>query len=162
MSQILPHSVIAWSNHIPAFLTVMKRHVFTFGGDACESFYVYFLSACVTRLQLKKMSVMYESAHVAITFQLLKMSSITTPNQTILNIRTRYIFFSKIFRENIGDFTDLHNEKKSGSFVKTELFWLLELVPNFVNVAALTVSKFLFYSIFSSLVCENFFSTTHE
>ena len=61
-------------------------------------FFVYFLSACVlivrddlqlcfvcvhsliTRLQLKKMSVMYESAHVAITFKLLEISSIATPN----------------------------------------------------------------------------------
>ena len=34
----------------------------------------------ITRLQLKKMSVMYESAHVAITFQLLEISSIATPN----------------------------------------------------------------------------------
>ena len=35
----------------------------------------------ITRLQLKEMSIMYESAHDAITFQLLNMSSITTPNQ---------------------------------------------------------------------------------
>ena len=34
----------------------------------------------ITRLQLKKMSVMYESAHVAITFQLLEISSIATSN----------------------------------------------------------------------------------
>ena len=34
-------------------------------------------------LQVKKMSVMYKSAHVAIALQLLEMSSITTPNQTI-------------------------------------------------------------------------------
>ena len=35
----------------------------------------------IKRLQLKEMSIMYESAHDAITFQLLNMSSITTPNQ---------------------------------------------------------------------------------
>ena len=34
----------------------------------------------ITRLQLKKMSVMYESAHVAITLQLLEISSMATPN----------------------------------------------------------------------------------
>ena len=68
--------------------------------------FVFFLSVCVlmrddwqlccvrvnsliTHLQLKKMLVMYEYTHVAITFQLLKMRSITTPNQKILNIRTR-------------------------------------------------------------------------
>ena len=66
-------------------------------GRRCD-FCVYFLSACVlmlcddsqlclvcvhpliTRLQLKKMSVMYESAHVAITFQLLEIISIATSN----------------------------------------------------------------------------------
>ena len=33
-----------------------------------------------------------ENDHVTITFQLLEMSSITTPKQTILNIHTRYNF----------------------------------------------------------------------
>ena len=70
------------------------------------------VNSLVTHLQLKKMSVMFESAHVAITFQLLEMSSITTPNQTISNICTRYIF-QRFFQENIGNFTDLHNEKKT-------------------------------------------------
>ena len=50
------------------------------------------VKSLITYLQLKKMLVMYWSAHVTITFQLLEMSSITTPNQTISNIRTRYIF----------------------------------------------------------------------
>ena len=38
-------------------------------------------------MQLKKMLVMYESVHVGITFQLhvLELSSVTTPNQTVLN-----------------------------------------------------------------------------
>ena len=44
------------------------------------------------------MLVIYESAHVAITFQLLEMSSITIPNQTNSNIRTRYIF-QRVFWE---------------------------------------------------------------
>ena len=51
------------------------------------------VNSLITHLQLKKMSVMYQSVHVAITFQLLEMSSITTHNQTISNIRTRYWFF---------------------------------------------------------------------
>ena len=54
-----------------------------------------YVNSIITLLQLKKMSVIYQSAHVAITFQLLEMSSITTPNQTILNIRTRYKFFKE-------------------------------------------------------------------
>ena len=75
------------------------------------------VNSLITHLKLKKMSVMYESAHVAITFQLLEMCSITTPNQTTLNIRTRYIFQS-FFRKNIDNFIDLHNEKnQNGSFV---------------------------------------------
>ena len=35
-----------------------------------------------------------------------------TQPETITNICTRYIF-QMVFREYIGDFTDLHNEKKS-------------------------------------------------
>ena len=41
-----------------------------------------------------------------------------TQPETITNICTRYIF-QMVFRENIGDFTDLQNEKKnqSGSYM---------------------------------------------
>ena len=53
------------------------------------------VNSLFTHLQLKKMSVIYQSSHVAITFQLLEMSSITTPNQTILNTRTRYKYFKE-------------------------------------------------------------------
>ena len=56
-----------------------------------------YVNSLSTHLQLKKMSVMYESVHVEITFHLLEISSITTPNQTILNIRTRYIFQRGLF-----------------------------------------------------------------
>ena len=42
---------------------------------------------------------------------LLEMSSITTANQTISNIHTRYSFQRVFFRKNKGDFTNLHNEK---------------------------------------------------
>ena len=63
------------------------------------------VNSLITPLKLKKMSVIYQSAHVAITFQLLEMISITTPNQTISNIRTSFS------RKNISDFTYLHHEK---------------------------------------------------
>ena len=56
----------------------------------------------------EEMSVMYQSAHAAITFQLLEMSSITTPSQILSNVRIIYCTFSM---KNIGDFTDLHKEK---------------------------------------------------
>ena len=69
------------------------------------------VNSLITHLQLKKMSAIYKSAHVAITFQQLEMGSITTPNQLISKIQTRYIFQGVFFKKNIGDFTDLHNEK---------------------------------------------------
>ena len=65
----------------------------------------------ITCLQLKKMSVMYESAHDAITFHLLKMSSISEHNQKQFWIFAQGTFFKGYFMENIGDFTELHNEK---------------------------------------------------
>ena len=66
------------------FLFTSCRHVY----DAYVMIGSYV--SLITHLQLKKMSVIYQSTHVAITFQLLEMCSITTPNQTISNIRTRY------------------------------------------------------------------------
>ena len=98
------------------------------------------------------MSVMYESAHDAITFQLLEMSSITKPNQKqFLNIRTRYIFQSFFFRENIGNFTELHNEKINLEVMckrKRFGFWKsCKRLPNFVNVAAL-VTSFMVYKLY--------------
>ena len=59
----------------------------------------------ITRLELKKMSVMYESAHDAITFIITwnEFYQNTQP-ETISDIRTRYIFL-RFFRENISDFT---------------------------------------------------------
>ena len=40
----------------------------------------------------KEMLVIDETAHVAVKLQLLEMSSITTANQTILDVCTRYSF----------------------------------------------------------------------
>ena len=50
------------------------------------------------------MSVMDKSAHDAITFQLLEMSFITTPNQKQFRIFAQGTFFKGFVRENIGDF----------------------------------------------------------
>ena len=61
--------------------------------------------------------VMYKSAHAAITFQLLEMSSITTPNQTVSNVRTRYIF-QRVFLGKISTILPICIMKnQSGSFV---------------------------------------------
>ena len=57
------------------------------------------------------MSVMYESAHDSITFVITWNEFYhNTQPETISNICTRYIF-QTVFRENIGDFTELRNEK---------------------------------------------------
>ena len=45
----------------------------------------------------KEMSVIDEPAHVAVRLQLLEMSSITTPNQTISNVCTRYNILRALF-----------------------------------------------------------------
>ena len=52
-----------------------------------------------------KISVMYESAHDAITFHLLEMSSITTHNQKQFRIFEQGTLFKGYFTEKIGDFT---------------------------------------------------------
>ena len=79
--------------------------------------YVLCVHSLITSLKLKKM---YESVHDAITFHLLEMSSITTPNQKQFRIFAHGTFFKSFYRENINDFTELHNgkkKKKSGSYV---------------------------------------------
>ena len=83
----------------------------------------------------------YESAHVAMTSHLLEMSSITTPNQKQFRIVAQGTLFKVFFRENIGDFTDLHNEIISLEVMcKRNRFgyWnSCKRLPNFINVAAL-------------------------
>ena len=57
--------------------------------------YVLCVHSLITSLQLKKISVMYESAHDTITFQFPFTSNEfyhNTQPETIWNIRTRYIF----------------------------------------------------------------------
>ena len=72
----------------------------------------------ITRLQLKKMSVIYESAHVAITFQLLEMSSVTKPKQKQFRIFAQGTFF-KSFLGKISAILQICIMKKiqSGSYV---------------------------------------------
>ena len=68
--------------------------------EVCIDAYVMLVrvNSLITHLQLKKMSVIYQSAHVAITFQLLEMSSIITLNQTISIIGTSYKFFKEKYQ----------------------------------------------------------------
>ena len=77
-----------------------------------------------------------------------------TKLETILNIRTRYIF-QRVFRENIGDFTDLHNEKKINlevTFKRNRFgYWnSCKRLPNFVNVAALPLYHFFVVVYFNN------------
>ena len=79
------------------FLFTSCRRVYRCVRDDWQ-LYLVRVNSLITHLQLKKMSVLYQSAHVAITFQLLEMSSITTPYQTISNILTRYKFFNEKYQ----------------------------------------------------------------
>ena len=130
MSRILSHSATAWNKILYSciFNSYLKKRLMWkfFWFTSCRCVYwcvcddsqlcLVCVHSLITRLQLKKMSVMYESAHDAITFQLLEMSSITTPNQKKFRIFAQGTLFKGVFRENIGNFTELHNEKnQSGS-----------------------------------------------
>ena len=86
------------------------------------------VNSLFTHLQLKKMSVIYQSGHVAITFQLLEMSAITTPNQTISNLAQGTSFS----RKNIRDFTNLNNEKNQ--IWKSRINGIVSVIGTCVNV----------------------------
>ena len=73
---------------------------------ACQAMH-YTFAAVYKGRHTKEMSVIDEPALVAVGLQLLEISSITTPNQTISNVCTRYIFQRALFFRKIGDFTDL-------------------------------------------------------
>ena len=95
----------------------------------------------ITRLQLTKMSVMYESAHVAITFQLLEISSIATHNQKQFRIFAQGTFF-KVFLGKISAILPICIMKKINLEVTFKRYrfgyWnSCKRLPNFVNVAAL-------------------------
>ena len=61
----------------------LKLFFYSLSACVCDDWQLCLVhvNSLITHLQLKKMLVMHESVHVAITFQLLEMSSITTPNQ---------------------------------------------------------------------------------
>ena len=86
----------------------------------------------ITRLQLKKMSVMYESAHVAITFQLLEISSIATPNQKQFRIFAQGKFF-KVFLGKISAILPICIMKKK-SILKLRLNGTVSVTGTRVNV----------------------------
>ena len=95
---------------------------------------------------------MYESAHDAITFQLLEMSSITTLNQKQFRIFTQGTFFKGFFRKNIGEFIELHNKENDLEITcKRNCFgyWnSCKRLPNFVTVADLRCNSHIVAPIF--------------
>ena len=100
-----------FNSYVEACLNSWWRRVYglkLFLFNSCQRVYRYVsddwqlcpvrVNSLITHLQLNKMSVIYQCAHVATTFQLLEMSSITTPNQTISNIPTKYKFFKENYQ----------------------------------------------------------------
>ena len=82
------------------------------------------------------------SLHVAVRLQLFEMSSITTPNQTILNICTRYNILRALFRKNIADFYRSATMIKFSTLIVCKRnrfdFWnSCKRLQNFVKVEAL-------------------------
>ena len=64
------------------------------------------------------MSVIDEPAHDAVGLQLPEMSSITTPNQTISNVCTRYIFQRAFLGKILAILPICDNEKiQYGNYV---------------------------------------------
>ena len=95
----------------------------------------------ITRLKLKKMSVMYESAHEAITFQLQEISSITTLNQKQFQIFAQGTFFKGYLGKISASLRSCIMKKINLEFTcKRNRFgyWnLCKGLPNFVNVTVL-------------------------
>ena len=93
------------------------------------------------------MSVIYQSAHVAITFQLLEMSSITNPNQKQFRILAQGTFF-KGFLGKISAILLICIIIKINLEVTCKRnrsgYWnSCKRLPNFVNMAALHNSESL-------------------
>ena len=62
-----------------------------------------------------------------------------------------------VFRENIGDFTDMHNEKKIDLEVTFKRhhfgYWdSCKRLPNFVNVAALDAGQCEYYEVIVKVI----------
>ena len=88
--------------------------------DAYVTFrsYVLCVHTLITSLQLKKMSVMYESVHDAVTFLLLEISLITTPNHKQFRIFAKGTFFN-FFLGKISAilWSCIMEKNQSGSYV---------------------------------------------
>ena len=79
-----------------ALMSISAAYV-TIGSYVSRMSTNYTFSSVYKGRHTKEMSVIDEPAHVAVRLQLLEMSSITTPNQTILNVCTRYNILRALF-----------------------------------------------------------------
>ena len=84
LSFLLPLRVCIDVNFILAYVTI--------GSYISRMSTNYTFATVYKGRRTKEMSVIDEPGHVAVGLQFLEMSSITTPNQTILNVCSRYIF----------------------------------------------------------------------
>ena len=85
--------------HFPSMCVLMSISAayVTIGSYVSRMSTNYTFSSVYKGRHTKEMSVIDEPAHVAVRLQLLEMSSITTPNQTILNVCTRYNIVRALF-----------------------------------------------------------------
>ena len=91
----LPVSVCIDANFILAYPTI--------GSYISRMATNYSFATVYKGRHIKEMLVINETALVSVRLQLLEMSSIITPNQTILNVCTRYSF-QRAFLGKYGDF----------------------------------------------------------
>ena len=89
LSFSLPVGVFIDVNFILTFVTI--------GSNSLLMSTNYTFATIYKGIHTKVTSVIDEPVHVAVGLQLLEMSSITTPNQTISNVCTRYIFQRALF-----------------------------------------------------------------
>ena len=86
-----------WARINPDVLMSISAAYVTIGTYISRVSTNYTFSIVYKGRHTKEMSVIDEPAHVAVRLQLLEMSSITTPNQTISNICTRYNILRALF-----------------------------------------------------------------
>ena len=131
------------------FLFTSCRSVYWCVRDDWQSCLVR-VNSLITHLQLKKMSVIYQSSHVAI-FQLLEISSITTPNQLIFE----YSHKVQVFQGKISAILPICIMKKikSGSsvfrFEHSSILLTFIKVPFVIKFFVLSSFEWPFYTGFT-------------
>ena len=89
------------------------------------------VNSLITHLQLQKMSIIYQSAHVAITFQLLEMISITCGNTQLNNFE--YSHKVQVFQGKISEILPICIMKKNQIW-KFRVNGIVSVFQTLVNV----------------------------